>query len=203
MTGPVGTQPERGLRVLLADESEEPLARLAHALERLGHEPTPYLVAVQEAPELIAREDPDMTFVMVHNDDDHALALIAEAVEYARGPVVAHIREADVEFVARAADRGIAAYVDSSAPEALQAAIEVALRRHREHAQLVEKVDQLQTALERRTVIERAKGILMERHGLSDDGAFALLRDHARAQRRRVVDVAQTVLDGLPLPPRQ
>ena len=203
MTNPVGTQRERGLRVLLADESEDALESLGDVIEQLGHEPTSYAVSVQQATELIATEDPDVAIVMVHNDDDHALALIGEAVEYASGPVVAHIRDANVDFVARAADRGISAYVDSIAPEAVQGAIEVALRRYREQAELVQKVDQLETALHRRTLIERSKGILMERHGLDEAAAFDLLREHARSQRRRVVDVAASVLDGHALLPKR
>ena len=52
-------------------------------------------------------------------------------------------------------------------------------------------------------MIERAKGILMERHGLDERAAFELLRDHARSQSRRVVDVAVAVADGHALlPPR-
>ena len=97
---------------------------------------------------------------------------------------------------------GIAGYVDSWAPEDVQGAIEVALRRHREEQRLNEKVEQLQSALERRAVIERAKGILMERHSLDERAAFELLRDHARSSARRVVDVAQSVLDGHALLPR-
>ena len=203
MTQLVVTQPRQGLRVLLADESEDALRELAQVLEDLGHEPTPFAVSTAQAVELIGREDPDLAFVMVHNDDEHALALIDEAVEYASGPVIAHLREADVGFVARAAERGIAAYVDSVAPEVVQGAIELALRRHREQVDLVERVEQLSTALERRTVIERAKGILMERHGIDDGAAFDLLRDHARATRRRVVDVAGAVLEGHALLPRR
>ena len=202
MTKPIGTQPERGLRVLLADESKEALAALGRVLTDLGHEPTPYAVSVEEAARLIGTEDPDVAFVMVHRDDDHALALIAEAVEFASGPVVALLREADVDFVTRAAERGISAYLESTSHEAVQGAIEVALRRYREQAGLAEKVGQLETALERRTIIERAKGVLMERHSLDAEGAFELLRDHARSRRRRVVDTAQAVLDGHALPPR-
>ncbi len=203
MTLPVGTQRERGLRVLLADESESALRALGAIITDLGHEVTPYAVSVEQAAELIATEEPDIAFVMVHQDDEHALALIAEAVEFASGPVVAHIRDADVDFVARAAARGISAYVDASTPEAIQGAIEVALRRYREQAELAAKVDQLETALHRRTVIERAKGILMERHRVDDGRAFELLREHARSQRRRVVDVATSVLDGHALLPKE
>ena len=83
---------------------------------------------------------------------------------------------------------GIAGYVDSWAPEDVQGAIEVAMRRHREEQRLHEKVEQLESALERRGVIERAKGILMERHSVDERAAFELLRDHRaleRAARRR------------------
>jgi response regulator NasT len=78
----------------------------------------------------------------------------------------------------------------------------VALRRYREAAELSEKVDQLETALERRSVIERAKGIVMERHSVDERGAFELLRDHARSSNRRVLDVARAVVDGHGLLPK-
>jgi response regulator NasT len=192
-----GSQPERNLTVLLADEDPEKLDQLAGVLHGLGHEVTPYAISVEEASELIGREDPDLAIVVVHEDDDHALALIAEAVETATGPVIAQLRNGhDVNFLARAAERGISAYVESQEPRQVQGAIEVAVRRYREAASLNEKVGQLETALARRTVIERAKGILMERHGVGDREAFELLREHARASSRRVVDVAQAVIDG-------
>jgi response regulator NasT len=117
--------------------------------------------------------------------------------------VIAQTRDGDVEFVARAAERGISAWIESTAPEAVQGAIEVALRRYQEAAALHLKVEQLESALERRSVIERAKGILMERHGLEERAAFELMRDHARAQSRRVVDVALAVADGRALLPKR
>src|SRR5919112_1129218 len=151
------TRSERALRVLLANEREEDLRRLADVLERLGHEVTPFAVSVSEAVQLIAREDPDVAFVVFDGDDDHGLALLSETVEYASGPVLVTLRSAESPHtVARAADMGIAGYVDSWAAEDVQAAIEVALHRHREEQRLNEKVEQLQSALERRAVIERA-----------------------------------------------
>jgi AmiR/NasT family two-component response regulator len=192
----------RGLTVLIADEREEALEPLGAALEALGHDVTPYAVSVAEASELIAREEPDLAIVVVHQDDDHALALIAEAVEFAPGPVIVYAADEDAEFVARAAEHGISAYVQSLSQEAVQGAIEVALRRHRETAALSAKVEQLENAFARRALIERAKGILMERHRVDDRAAFALLRDHARSQNRRVVDVAHAVTEGHALLPK-
>jgi AmiR/NasT family two-component response regulator len=202
MTPAAGTRHETSLTVLLADEDEEKLETLCQVLQKLGHDVTPFAVSVQEAVELIVREDPDLTIVVVHENDDHALALIGESVEMASGPVIAQLRGGeDVDFVARAAERGISAYVESNDPQHVQASIEVSIRRYREAARLNEKVGQLESALERRAVIERAKGIVMERHGIGDRAAFELLRDHARSSNRRVVEVAQSVVDGHALLP--
>jgi AmiR/NasT family two-component response regulator len=198
------TASEKHLRILLANDRKEELRELGQVLESLGHEVTPFAVSVSEAVELIAREDPDLAFVIFDGDDAHGLALISETVEFASGPVLVTVREAESEqTVAQAAEMGIAGYVDSWAPQDLQGAIDVALVRHREEQRLNAKVDQLESALERRAVIERAKGILMERHTVGDRAAFELLRDHARSSGRRVVDVAQSVLDGHALLPRR
>ena len=198
------TRSERALRVLLANEREEDLRHLGDVLDGLGHEVMPFAVSVSEAVELIAREDPDVAFVVFDGDDEHGLALLSETVEYASGPVLVTLRETEsTSTVARAADMGIAGYVDSWEPQDVQAAIEVALRRHREATRLTEKVEQLESALERRVVIERAKGILMERHGIDEREAFGRLRDHARSGGRRVVEIAQAVLDGHALLPKR
>ena len=198
----LGTKHERNLTVLLADEDEQALESLAEVVKNLGHEVTPFAVSVEEAAHLIVREDPDLAIVVVHDNDDHALALIGEAVETASGPVIAQLRNRDdVDFVARAAERGISAYVDSGDAQNVQAAIEVAIRRYREAARLSEKVGQLESALDRRAVIERAKGIVMERHSVDEREAFERLRDHARGGNRRVIDVAQAVVDGHALLP--
>jgi AmiR/NasT family two-component response regulator len=198
------TRPERAMRILLANEREDDLRALAGVLERLGHEVTPFAVSVEEAVEVIAREDPDLAFVVFDGDDEHGLALLSETVEYASGPVLVTVRSAESSLtMARAADMGIAGYVASWAPQDVQGAIEVALRRHREAERLNEKVEQLETALERRAVIERAKGILMERHSIDEREAFARLRDHSRSGGRRVVEIAQAVLDGHALLPKR
>jgi response regulator NasT len=204
MTIDTSTTSERNLRILLANEREEDLKALGDVLDGLGHEVTPFAVSVAEATELIAREDPDVAVVVLDGDDEHGLALISEAVSYTSGPVLVSVREAESPtVVAQAADMGIAGYVDSWEPHDVQGAIEVALRRHRAEQRLSEKVAQLESALDRRALIERAKGILMERHRVGDRQAFELLRDHARSTSRTVLDVAQAVLDGHALlPPR-
>src|SRR3954449_12555916 len=112
MTNTTGTQSETNLRILLANEREEDLRALGDVLDGLGHEVTPFAVSVAEAVELIAREDPDLAWVVIDHDDEHALALISETVEFASGPVLVSMRGAkDPTLIARAADMGITGYV--------------------------------------------------------------------------------------------
>ncbi|HEX2088282.1 MAG TPA: ANTAR domain-containing protein [Solirubrobacteraceae bacterium] len=190
-----------GLRLLAADEDEQALRRTADLLEGLGHDVTAFAVEVDDVADRVAEADPDAAIVVVHRDDDHALDLIAEIAAFASGPVVALLDGDDPDFVRRAADRGVDAYAGRHSAEALQSALELAMRRHAEHARLAEQVGQLEGALDRRSLIERAKGVLMERHGLDDRAAFELLRSHARARSRTVVDTARSVLDGHSLLP--
>ena len=188
--------PADGLRILAADEDQTALERTAEVLGRLGHEVTATAVDLAQVTEAIAREEPELSVVVVHQDDEHALDLVEEISAFAGGPVIALLSSDDAEFVRRAAERGIYAAVRDGDPEALQSAIEIALRRHAETERLEEQVGRLESALERRAVIERAKGILMERHGLTDRAAFDRLRSHARSNNRTVVDVAAAVTDG-------
>ena len=194
----------RNLRILSANEREEDLRALGDVLDGLGHEVTPFAVSVAEAAELIAREDPDLAFVVLDGDDEHGLALISETVEFACGPVLVSAcarPRAPPRSPARGhGDRRLRRLVGAGGRAGGD---RVALRRHREEQRLNEKVAQLESALDRRALIERAKGILMERHGVDERRAFELLREHARSSGRRVVDVAQAVLDGHALLPKR
>jgi response regulator NasT len=184
------------LRILAADEDQEALERTAQMLGALGHDVTATAVDLAQVTEAITREEPQLSVVVVHRDDEHALDLIEEISAFASGPIIALLAEEDAAFVRRAAERGIYAAVRDGEPAAIQSAIEIALRRHAETERLMEQVGRLEGALERRAVIERAKGILMERHGIDDREAFDRMRAHARSHNRTVVDVATAVTDG-------
>jgi AmiR/NasT family two-component response regulator len=198
----VGNNGHKTLRVLLADQDPGTLGVTAGQLRELGHTPTEIAVSLSEAVEAIARDDPDLTVVVLYGDDEHALDLIEEINAFSSGPVIALLDREDPEFVAAAADRGIFAYARQETADSIQAAIEVAMRRWREHHDLSQQVERLENALERRALIERAKGILRERHNLDDRAAFQRVREHARSTNRTVIDVAAAVAEGHALLPK-
>jgi AmiR/NasT family two-component response regulator len=194
---------QRALRILLADQDPGALKVTAGQVRELGHTPTEIAVSVREAAEAIARDDPDLTIVVIYGDDDeYALDLIEEIDAFSSGPVIALLDSEDPEFVAEAAERGIFAYARQETADSIQSAIEVAMRRWREHHELTEQVERLENALERRAIIERAKGILMERHSVDERAAFQRVREHARGTNRTVVDVAAAVAEGHALLPK-
>ena len=192
----------RTLKVLLADQDPGALRIAAARVRDLGHEVAEMAIGIQEAAEVIAQDDPDISIVVVYEDDGYALDIIEEIAEFARGPVIAIVDKEDPDFVRAAAERGIYAYAREGMADSIQSAIEVAMRRHADQRALAEQVQRLESALERRALIERAKGILMERHNVGDREAFDRMRDHARSRNRTVVEVAASVAEGHALLPK-
>jgi response regulator NasT len=186
---------------LVADDDEEHLLTLARVVEDLGHTVSAHAVGAAEAAVEVADKDPDLAVVALHRDRERALAIIGEIAASASFPVIAALRTNDREFVRLAAERGVDAYVQPLTPARLRDAIEIAGRRRAERDQLARRVGELEGAFERRAVIERAKGILMERHGIDEQEAFELLREEARSRRTRVAELAHAVSEGHALLP--
>src|SRR4051794_645230 len=90
------------LRILAADEDQEALERTVDLLARLGHDVTATAIDLAQVTEAIAREDPALSVVVVHRDDEHALDLIEEIPSFASGPVIALLSDEDDDFVERA-----------------------------------------------------------------------------------------------------
>jgi AmiR/NasT family two-component response regulator len=175
------------LRVLVADERQKYIAAVSAAVRALGHEVIAHEVEIAKVGRATVEHRPDIAIVALHEDSAHALELITEIVDEALCPVVALADAARRDFVAEAANRGVFAYVDSTRETELQGGIDVALQRYQEHRKLLD-------AFDRRARIERAKGILMERHSLDDREAFERIRRQARSSRRRLIDVVDELL---------
>jgi AmiR/NasT family two-component response regulator len=179
------------LRVLVANERQDRLANVAALVANLGHEVIAPQIDVSEVGPVTAREQPDVAFVGLGVSSQHALELIEQIVHEAACPVVALLHEPDPGFVVEAAKRGIFAYITDGDPQEWQNSIEIVLRRFAEFRDL-------EGAFKRRTLTERAKGILMERHAVDEERAFQLLREQARSTQSMLVETAQSIVDGMP-----
>jgi AmiR/NasT family two-component response regulator len=177
------------LRVMVANERTDRIALVTALVAKLGHVVVASSTDVGAVGALTSSEHPDVALVGLGTSSAHALELIERIVREADCPVIAVLEGQDSAFVNDAAKRGIFAYiVDGSASE-LQSALDITLRRFAEY-------HNLQGAFGRRAQTERAKGILMERYQIDERRAFEMLRERARHSGRKLVHVAQAVLDG-------
>jgi AmiR/NasT family two-component response regulator len=177
------------LRVLIANERRDRLELLAQVVTGLGHEVIAREIDVSEVGAVTAREHPDVALVGLGLSSQHALELIEQIVHESSCPVIALLSAEDPAYVREAAKRGVFAYLVDTTPEELQSAIDVTLQRFTEY-------HSLQGAFGRRAVIEQAKGILMNRHAVGADKAFAMLRDHSQHHGQKLADVAAAVVQS-------
>lgn len=175
------------LRVLIANERRDRLQLLAKVVGGLGHEVVAVEIDVSEVGAATVLEHPDVALVGLGESSQHALELIEQIVREASCPVIALLSVEDPAFIREAANRGVFAYVVDTVPDELQSAIDITLRRFAEY-------HDLQDAFERRAVIEQAKGILMSRHSISSEKAFAMLREQSQSSGDKLTDVAAAVV---------
>ena len=177
----------KNLQVLVADEREKFLEPVGEAVRALGHEICAVEVEVGRVGRATHEHGPDIAIVALHESSDHAMSLITEIVDEARCPVCLLAPSVEPDFLAEAARRGVFAYLDSTEPLELQGGIDIAIQRYHQFSKLLE-------AFGRRARIEQAKGLLMERHGISDDEAFERIRSQARSERRPIMSVVDELL---------
>ena len=145
---------------------------------------------------MTTRERPDVALVGLGESSQHALDLIDKIVRAAACPVIVLLHAPDPAFVKEASKRGVFAHISDDDVDDWQSSIDIVLRRFAEY-------HDLQGAFGRRATIERAKGILMERHSVDEDAAFEMLRDRSRIDNRKLIDLAVAVVDGHRLLPKQ
>ena len=184
------------LRVLIANERKDRLALVAPMVTNLGHEVVAREIDVADVGAVTASERPDVALVGLGKSSEHALAMIDQIVQEAACPVILLIHTPDPAFVKEASKRGIFAYITDAEIDDWQSAIDIVLRRFTEY-------HDLEGAFGRRAVIERAKGILMERHSVDDFDAFEMLRDQSRRANTKLADVAVAIVEGHRLLPKQ
>ena len=184
------------LRVLIANQRRDRLAVVAAVVVGLGHEVIAREIDAEDVGPVTARERPDVALVGLGESSDHALDLIDRIVREASCPVIVLLHARDPEFVKAASRRGVFAHISDTDTGEWQSSIDIVLHRFAEfHA--------LQGAFGRRALIERAKGILMERHAIDEASAFEMLREHSRVDNRKLIDLAAAIVDGHRMLPRE
>ena len=182
-------------RVIIADDESLIRMDLREMLTNLG-----YLVvgevadgrsAVNQAREL----RPDVVIMDIKMPDMDGIEAAKVLTEERIAPVVLLSAYSQRDLVQRARDAGVVAYlVKPYREEELSPAIEVALARFNEFKDLQKQVSDLQEALETRKLVDRAKGILMDKQGLNEAEAFRKIQKMSMDNRKPMKDVAEAII---------
>ena len=188
-------------RVVIAEDEAIIRLDLRETLEEEGYEVVAETGRGDKVLDLVREHKPDLAILdikMPGIDGLEASRLInAEKL----CPVVLLTAFSQREIVEQARDAGALAYIVKPFQKSdLVPAIEVALGRFRELQLLASEVGALEEQLETRKIIDRAKGVLIDKAGLSESDAYAFIQRAAMAERARMRDIAERILGGTLMP---
>ena len=183
------------LRLLVAEDETIIRLDLRSLLESSGFEVCAEARDGEEAVALARELEPDLAIVDVKMPRLDGIEAARRILDERPIPIVMLTAYGQEELVSRAVEAGVFGYLVKPFRESdLLPAIHTARARHRELVELREETESLAAALAARKTIERAKGLLMEREGLSEDDAFARLRKASQVSGRPMQVVAEAVL---------
>jgi two-component system, response regulator / RNA-binding antiterminator len=150
--------------------------------------------------ERLAQLQPDMIIVDAESEARDSLEHVVVATRDERRPIVLFTNDNDTSHVRDAVAAGVSAYVVAGlAPERIRPILEVAMARFEHEQGLRQELADVRHELKDRKVIDRAKGLLMKRQGLTEEVAYARLRKAAMDKGIKLGEVAQRMLDAADL----
>ncbi len=185
-------------RILIAEDETIIRLDLRELLEAAGFEICGEARDGEEAVELARTQQPDLAVLDVKMPRLDGIEAARRILEERPIPIVMVTAYAERELISRAVEAGVFGYLVKPFRETdLLPAIETARARHEELAALREEAESLADALAARKAIERAKGLLMSREGLTEQEAFARLRKASQVSGRPLKVVAEAVVGTL------
>jgi len=151
-------------------------------------------------PDRIAQLQPDMIIVDAESQARDTLEHVVMATRDARRPIVLFTNDGDTSHVRDAIAAGVTAYVVAGlAPDRVRPVLEVAQARFDYEESMRRDLADARGQLADRKVIDRAKGLLMQRHQIGEPEAYTRLRKAAMDKGLKMADVAQRIVDAAEL----
>lgn len=191
-------------RVVIAEDEAIIRLDLKEILETEGYEIVGETGRGDDAVDLVQRHEPDLAILDIKMPGIDGIEAARRIASDTKVPVLILTAFSQRNLIEEARDAGVSAYLVKPFQRGeLIPAIEVALARfeeyraiEEEHARLAGEVATLEGKLETRRMVDRAKGVLMDHHGLGEAEAFSFVQRNAMQRRIPMRDVAQEVLDG-------
>jgi response regulator NasT len=182
-------------RIIIADDESLIRLDLREMLTHLGYEVIGEAGDGRTAVDLAKRLHPDLLIMDIRMPELDGISAAEELTRERIAPVVLVTAYSDQDLVERAREAGVVGYVVKPFREAeLMPVIELSRARFEEFRTLEREVGGLKDALESRKVVERAKGVLMETHGMRESEAFHRIRKTSMDARKSMKEVAEAIL---------
>jgi AmiR/NasT family two-component response regulator len=185
------------IRILIAEDNDLVSLTLEEQLKGLGYDVIGIARSGAEAVNLASRLKPDLIMMDIRMPEMEGTEAAARIRDASPVPIIMLTAYADKETIKKAEAAGALAYLVKPVNEnELPPAINIAMARFKEIQNLRSQVSELEDSLEARKLIERAKGILMQRLGLNERDAYERLRQRARDKRAKMKDIAQAIIEA-------
>ncbi|MEZ4497464.1 MAG: response regulator [Thermomicrobiales bacterium] len=182
-------------RIIIADDESLIRLDLREMLISLNYDVIAEVGDGRAAVDLAKKLRPDLVIMDIKMPEVDGIAAAEELTREKIAPVVLLTAYSDQALVARAREAGVVGYIVKPFRETeLMPVIEVAMARFDEFTSLEQELGDLKEALESRKVVERAKGVLMEVHGLRESEAFHRIRRTSMDSRKSMKEVAEAIL---------
>jgi response regulator NasT len=192
--------PAEGLRIALIDDNPVRAAILEEGLREAGHMD---ITRLQTSPVLLQQLsaiNPDMVIIDLGNPSRDSLEQMFQISRHVPRPVAMFVDQSDRAAIEAAVEAGVSAYiVDGLKKERIKPILDMSISRFRAFSKLKAELAEARSELEERKIIDKAKAILMQRRGIMEPEAYALLRRTAMNENRRLAEVAQAIVTAAEL----
>lgn len=191
---------DTNLTILVIDENPVRTAILEDGLREAGYTRIVSLDSTHELLRKVFTIDPDVILIDLANPSRDVLEQMFQVSRTVKRPIAVFVDQSDTAMIEASVDAGVSAYiVDGLRKERVKPILDMTVSRFNAFDRLARELEQARSELAERKVIERAKGILMKSRGISEEDAFALLRKTAMNEKKKLADIAQSVVTAAQL----
>jgi len=188
---------DRRLEILLVDQARQLTEQIESAIRALGNRITT-IDSSDNLLKVVEEQSPDLILFDMVTPDDQTLEQIKIINRHKPTPVVVFAENGERKIIEKVVKAGVSAYVvDGLSPHRIGPIIDIAVTRFRERVALESELEKTRATLEERKIIDRAKGMLMQHKGCTEEEAYRSLRKTAMSKNQRMVDVAQNLITSL------
>lgn len=183
------------LNIVIADNESIIRMDLREMLEEQGHTIVGEAHDGKQALELTRKYRPDLVMMDIKMPNMDGITAAKAIADEGISPVILLTAFSDSEIVNRAKDAGVLAYlVKPVREESISPAIEIALSRWQEMKELERELEEAKGSLEFRKTLDRAKGILMDAHNISESEAYRRIQRYSMMKRKPIKEVAEAIV---------